>query len=143
MMSDDSQTRAMPLDSTLILVVDDEFDLLWTYTMLFQHHGFRVRTATNGREALSAAMREKPDIVFSDLMMPVMSGADFCREWRAHPQLCEIPFILSSAGSMNTDIQIPFDAFFKKPVQFEVLLAEIRRLLMLGMIAKNANNGDS
>jgi CheY-like chemotaxis protein len=129
MMSDDSLIRATPPEAKLILVVDDEFDLLWTYTMLLQHHGFRVQTASNGRDALSAAMRERPDIVLADFMMPVMGGAELCQEWRAHPQLRDIPFILSSAGTPSEDAEIPFDAYFKKPVQLEVLLDEIRRLL--------------
>lgn len=117
-------------DGKLILVVDDEFDVLSAYAMLFEFRGFRVRTAGNGAEALAVARRERPDIVVSDYMMPVMNGADLCVAWRNDPALHEIPFILASAGIMSKDLQPPCDAFFRKPVPFETLLDEINKLIV-------------
>lgn len=116
-------------DGKLILVVDDEFDLLSAYTMLFELKGFRVRTAGNGIEALAAARRERPDLVLSDFMMPVMNGGELCLAWRADPALRDIPFILSSAGIIPGAVQPVYDSFFRKPVSFDVLLAEIGKLL--------------
>lgn len=112
----------------LILLVDDEFDVLSAFSMLFEYHGFRVQTANNGAEALAAAAVEAPDIVLSDLMMPVMDGSRLCLAWRADPALRAIPFILTSAGLLK-EPALPCDSFFKKPVRFDVLLAEIQRLL--------------
>ncbi|SFV15167.1 response regulator [Pseudoduganella namucuonensis] len=116
-------------EGQLVLVVDDEFDVLSIYTMLLEYHGFRVRTAGNGREALAAAALERPDIVVSDFMMPVMDGGELCLEWRATPGLRGIPFILCSAGIMRKDLEIPYDSFFKKPVFMQQLVDEIKRLL--------------
>ncbi|MFS2004208.1 response regulator [Duganella sp. CT11-25] len=116
-------------DGKLVLVVDDEFDVLSAYTMLFEFRGFRVRTAGNGAEALAAAALDTPDIVVSDLMMPVMDGAQLCLRWRADPALREIPFILASAGIPRKDLAVPYDSFFKKPIRFEVLLEEINKLI--------------
>jgi CheY-like chemotaxis protein len=116
-------------DGKLVLVVDDEFDVLSAYTMLFEYRGFRVRTAGNGAEALAAAALEAPDIVVSDLMMPVMDGVQLCMRWRADPALREIPFILASAGIPRKDLVIPCDTFCKKPIRFEVLLEEINKLI--------------
>jgi CheY-like chemotaxis protein len=116
-------------DGKLVLVVDDEFDVLSAYTMLFEFHGYRVRTAGNGVDALAAAARELPDVVLSDLMMPVMDGAELCLHWRADPALRDIPFILASAGIVRDDPALPYDSFFKKPIRFEALLAEIDRLI--------------
>ena len=116
-------------DGKLILVVDDEFDVLSAYTMLFEYRGFRVRTAANGELALAAAAVERPDIVVSDYMMPVMDGAALCLQWRADPALRDIPFILASAGIPRKDLVLPYDTFFKKPIRFDVLLAEINRLI--------------
>lgn len=116
-------------DGKLILVVDDEFDVLSAYTMLFEYRGYRVRTAGNGEEALAAAALERPDIVISDYMMPIMDGAQLCLLWRSAPDLRNVPFILASAGLLRRDEVLPYDAFFRKPVQFETLLAEIARLL--------------
>ncbi|MYM35669.1 response regulator [Duganella sp. FT50W] len=116
-------------DGKLILVVDDEFDVLSAYSMLFEFRGFRVRTAANGVEALAAARRERPDIVVSDYMMPVMNGADLCVAWRDDPALRPIPFILASAGIMPRDVRPPYDVFFRKPVPFDTLLDEINQLI--------------
>lgn len=116
-------------DGKLILVVDDEFDVLSAYTMLFEYRGYRVRTAGNGEEALIVAARERPDIVVSDYMMPVMDGAQFCLLWRTDPDFRQIPFILCSAGLLRRDEVLPYDTFFRKPVPFEALLDEIARLI--------------
>ncbi|WP_373988466.1 response regulator [Duganella sp. BuS-21] len=116
-------------DGKLILVVDDEFDVLSAYTMLFEFSGFRVLTAGNGAEALAAARRQRPDIVVSDYMMPVMNGADMCVAWRADPALSAIPIIMTSAGILPRAPVPPYDSFYRKPVAFDVLLAEIRRLI--------------
>ena len=116
-------------DGKLILVVDDEFDVLSAYTMLFEFRGFRVRTAVNGAEALASARREPPDIVVSDYMMPVMNGAELCVAWRADPALRAIPFILASAGILPRDLLPPYDMFFRKPAPFDALLAAINQLI--------------
>lgn len=119
-------------DDKLILLVDDEFDILSTYTMLFEYSGFRVRATANGREALAAAQLEPPAIVVSDFMMPVMDGADLCRAWRADTALRPIPFILCSAGIVRDHAEIPYDSFFRKPVPIDKLIKEVRRLLAKG-----------
>lgn len=116
-------------DGKLILVVDDEFDVLSAYTMLFEYRGYRVRTAGNGEEALAVAASERPDIVVSDYMMPVMDGAQLCLLWRSDPDLRQVPFILCSAGLLRRDEVLPYDTFFRKPVPFEALVAEIARLI--------------
>jgi len=128
-MSDQTAILETNPGGQLILIVDDEFDVLSTYQMLLEYHGFRVRVAGNGHEALAAAAAEPPAIVLSDFMMPVMDGGELCRKWRADPQLSHIPFILSSAGIMRKDVQIPYDSFFRKPVRIDELVDEINRLL--------------
>ena len=128
-MSDSPAIMDANPDGKLILVVDDEFDVLSAYTMLFEYRGYRVRTAGNGAEALEAAARERPDIVVSDYMMPVMDGAQLCLRWRADPALRAVPFILASAGIPRKDEVLPYDTFFRKPIRFEVLLEEIARLI--------------
>jgi CheY-like chemotaxis protein len=123
-----SSADAAP-DGALILVVDDEFDLLSAYTMFLEQLGYRIRTASNGREALACALNERPDIVVSDFMMPIMDGAQLCRELRANPALSSVPFILCSAGRLRNDVPIPYDTFFSKPVLVDRLVNEINRLV--------------
>jgi CheY-like chemotaxis protein len=127
-MNTDHPPIAAPPGDKLILVVDDEFDIAHTYSILFEHYGYRVLTAANGEEALAVAALHRPDIVLSDYMMPVVDGAELCLRWRADPALRAIPFILTSAGMLRDASNIPYDCFFKKPVRFEVLLDEIKRL---------------
>lgn len=112
-----------------VLVVDDEFDIAYTYSMLFEFYGFAVRTARNGKEALEMAQVELPDVVVSDYMMPIMDGAQLCLRWRADPATAKIPFILTSAGKVRDDIVLPFDVFMRKPVIFDELLAVLRDLI--------------
>lgn len=113
----------------LVLVVDDEFDIAVTYSMLFEYRGFRVVTAANGVEALAAVARETPDIVVSDYMMPLMNGAQLCLELRRVVTDRPLPFILMSAGALEQQIGAPFDLFLKKPVAFDTLLKHVQRLL--------------
>jgi CheY-like chemotaxis protein len=128
-MSDHPAPMDSKPDGKLILVVDDEFDVLSAYTMLFEYRGYRVRTAPNGVEALAAARQQRPDLVLSDYMMPLMNGAELCTAMRADPSLSDIPFILASAGILAKDVRPPYDMFFRKPVAFDTLLAEISKLL--------------
>ena len=114
----------------LILLVDDEYDVLTSYAMLFEYSGFRVQTASNGADALKVAASAPPDIVLSDFMMPVMDGGRFCLAWEADAALRDIPFILTSAGVVQHH-DLPYDCYFKKPVRFELLMTEIHRLLAL------------
>ena len=111
-----------------VLIVDDEFDIAATYSMLFEFHGFAVTTAANGEEALAAAGAGAPDIIVSDYMMPTMNGAQLCVRLRADPATRAIPFILMSAGVL-AETAIPYDAFMRKPVHFELLLRKVESLL--------------
>ena len=131
-MSDHTAMMDAPTDGKLVLLVDDEFDILSTYSMLFEYSGFRVATAANGRLALAAAALEQPAIVVSDFMMPAMDGADLCRAWRADDKLQAIPFILCSAGIVRDHATIAYDSFFRKPVPIDMLIKEVRRLLLKG-----------
>ncbi len=116
-------------DAKTILVVDDEFDIVTVYTMLFSYYGYRVLSAANGRDALAAIALQPPDLIVSDYMMPQMDGVALCRALRQDEVLRHIPFILLSAAFPQDLSQLPCDAFLKKPVQFELLYAQVERLL--------------
>jgi len=117
------------VDGPVLLIVDDEFDIAITYSMLFEYHGFSVVTAANGREALAMAASAAPALILSDYMMPQMDGAALCNALRDDPALRSIPFILLSAGGMPAGVTAPYDVFLKKPVAFDQLLKVVRRLL--------------
>lgn len=69
-----------------ILVVDDKKELRVMVQSYLEQEGFRVVTATDGRNALFVARHEKPDLVILDLMMPEMGGYNFLREYRKESQ---------------------------------------------------------
>ena len=69
-----------------ILIVDDERRMVSLLQSYLQQEGYRVVTAYNGREALSVAQTENPDLVVLDIMMPEMNGIDFMQAHRAQPQ---------------------------------------------------------
>jgi DNA-binding response OmpR family regulator len=117
-------------DPIVILIVDDEPDITTTYTMLFEHYGFHVDTASDGKHALKIIDSVAPDIIVSDYMMPLMNGAELCTTLKKDPRWQDIPFILVSAAFHVKDINAPYDLLMQKPVAFDALLKQIHRLLM-------------
>ncbi len=118
---------------SLVLLVDDEFDILTTYEVLFQLEGFETAIARNGRDALLRVAEQQPDLVLTDFMMPVMNGLELCRRLRADPRTRGIPIIVSSA--VAPDLGAPgslCDGFFMKPVVFDDIVARVRDLLAAG-----------
>lgn len=82
---------------SLILVVDDEFGIVELLEAALEDEGHRVVTAPSGRVALERMRVERPDLVISDLMMPIMGGAELLREIAGDAQLAGIPTIVMSS----------------------------------------------
>ena len=78
------------------MLVEDNPDLLQTLKNIFDPF-YRVITATNGKEGLSATFEHKPDIIISDIMMPEMNGTEMCLKIKSNIDLCHIPVILLTA----------------------------------------------
>lgn len=114
----------------LILVVDDEPDITETYAMFLEVYGYDVVTANDPVEALALMSTRLPDLIISDCMMPYMDGIEFSVRVKANPASQPIPIILMSGAPERHDMKSPtYDLFFRKPVLFEQLMPEIRRLL--------------
>ena len=77
-----------------ILVVDDQEANLRLLSRLLERDGHVVGQASNGREALDVVSREQPDLVLLDVVMPLMSGFDACRELKRNPLTRLIPVVL-------------------------------------------------
>ncbi len=113
-----------------ILVVDDEKAIVEMLVLLLESEGYRVVTARNGGEGLDQAIAERPDVVLSDVMMPVHDGLDLCRKLRADPVLRSIPLVFMTAVPeplMAWDC--PFDAYLPKPFDIEEVFATVAHLL--------------
>jgi DNA-binding response OmpR family regulator len=113
-----------------VLVVDDKASVRRLVQEYLAEEGFRVVTATNGREALFTARREKPDLILLDLMMPEMSGHEFMR---AYTKEASTPIILLTAKVEESDkvlgLELGADDYVTKPFSMRELVARIRAVL--------------
>jgi signal transduction histidine kinase len=117
-----------------ILIVDDIPDNLYFLEVLLKGNGFEVASALNGAEALTSARKNPPDLVISDILMPVMDGYALCREWRGDELLKAIPFIFYTATFTEKQdeelaLSLGADRFLVKPQEPEALMVSIREVL--------------
>jgi diguanylate cyclase (GGDEF)-like protein len=117
-----------------ILLVEDNEDARDALTMVLEHHGYSVRSAKDGAEALEFARLQPPHLVITDLEMPVLSGFELLEELRKLPTLSDIPVLVVSAHDETharvTGFDLGADDFLAKPVQLDELLARVRRQLL-------------
>ncbi|RME48672.1 MAG: response regulator, partial [Chloroflexi bacterium] len=113
-----------------ILVVDDEKQLRTLVKQYLTQEGFRVVTASNGKEALFTARYEKPDLIILDLMMPEMDGYEFMRVYSKER---ETPVIMLTAKVEENDrvlgLELGADDYVTKPFSMRELTARVRAVL--------------
>jgi signal transduction histidine kinase/response regulator RpfG family c-di-GMP phosphodiesterase len=118
-----------------VLVVDDNPDLRFYVSGILRDSGFAVLLARNGQEGFAVAKSRRPDLILTDLMMPVVSGLDLIRMIRQDEELQGTPTILLTAKA-DEDTRIEgvergADAYLSKPFNDRELLAEVRNLIAL------------
>jgi PAS domain S-box-containing protein len=116
-----------------VLIVDDKEENLYYLESLLTGHDYQVETARHGAEALVKARKSLPDVVISDLLMPVMDGYTLLRHWKADPRLHSIPFIVYTATYTEAEderlaLNLGADAFILKPAEPEDFLARLREV---------------
>ncbi len=115
-----------------ILIVDDSEDFL-SFMSETMSTTYKVRTAINGKDALKKISEHKPDIILSDVMMPVMDGNKLCQAIRSNPQTERIPFIMLTARlAIDNKIEgmtIGADDYITKPFNFDLLNLRILNLI--------------
>jgi DNA-binding response OmpR family regulator len=112
-----------------ILIVDDEpADVL---ELILDAQGYRVLTAIDGRQGLELLEQSRVDLVISDVMMPVMDGAEMVGILRRRPGGARLPVLIVSAltESAVRHLLIDYDAFMRKPMSIAELLINCERLL--------------
>ena len=122
-------------DKYKILVVDDRWENRAVLVNLLEPIGFEMIEAADGKEGLDRALATAPDLILTDLAMPVMDGFEFLRQIRADPQLRDAIVLVSSASVFELDRQKSLDAggndFLPKPVQADLLLGLLKKYLQL------------
>jgi two-component system alkaline phosphatase synthesis response regulator PhoP len=117
----------------IILVVDDNHDQATITKMFLERYGFKVITRSNGKECIKAAQELKPDVIITDIDMPVMDGVTACRFIRQQQWGKHIPIIaLSATLKKITDNLVEmscFDAQFFKPAQYDYLANTILKMV--------------
>jgi two-component system, OmpR family, response regulator len=113
-----------------ILVVEDDGNLRETLKYNLHKEGYTVVTAADGAEAVTAALREKPDLIVLDVMLPKMNGFEVCRIVRSE---MTVPILMLTAKVEETDkiagLELGADDYVTKPFSVRELLARIRAML--------------
>jgi len=119
---------------TRILIADDNTQNLYLLETILKSHGYEVISARNGVESIELALKHTPDIIVTDILMPVMDGFELCRRWKAHELLNQIPFVFYTATYTDRKdekfaLNLGADRFVIKPQQPEVLLQIVQEVL--------------
>jgi DNA-binding response OmpR family regulator len=113
-----------------ILVVDDKANVRQLLQEYLIEQGFKVTTATNGREAIYEARRARPDLILLDIMMPEMDGYEFLRQYR---QEKSTPVIVITAREEETDavlgLELGADDYVIKPFRMRELVSRVKAVL--------------
>lgn len=114
------------MNTATILVVDDSPTALRLIRLAVEAGGYRVLTASDGHEAIEVAMRERPDLVVLDIILPKKNGFQVCRHLKAQPATSGIKVVLLSSKSHQMDIlwgkRQGADGYLTKPFESSQLL---------------------
>ncbi len=117
---------------TRVLVIEDERGLTEVLSYNLQREGYETIVAHDGQEGLRKAQTLLPDLILLDLMLPVMNGLDVCRELKAGERTREIPILMLTAKTEETDQVVGFslgcDDYVTKPFSIKVLLQRVKAL---------------
>jgi two-component system, OmpR family, response regulator len=114
-----------------LLLVDDEDNLRSMLEAALRHNGFDVSSAANGREALDAAERERPDLVVLDVMLPDVDGFEVCRRLRAAGSRTPVLFLTARDATEDKvrGLTLGGDDYLVKPFSLDELVARVHAVL--------------
>ena len=128
-----------------IVIVEDEEDIQ-DYLKAQLANDFKIRTYPNGKVALNEILKNKPDLIISDVMMPEMDGTTLCTKLKANINTNDVPIILLTAKSREEDqlegLQTGADAYILKPFNMDILRRTIINLLTMRRTLKNKFTGN-
>ena len=127
-----------------VLIVDDEEPIRELISYNVAREGFSFAEAANGQEALRLAKSIRPNVIILDLMLPDMNGLDVCRALKSDAETADIPVIMESAKTDDSDIvaglELGADDYITKPFSMEELVFRIEAILRRVRGKKNKEN---
>jgi two-component system response regulator MprA len=118
----------VPSRGGAVLVVDDDPGILATVADALDLEGYRVRTATNGREALEVLETTTPSVILLDIRMPVLDGPSFVKRMRERGTTSRILVMTAAENAKRWAEDVGADDFLAKPFDLDDLLAAVARL---------------
>lgn len=116
-----------------ILIVEDEKDIIKMLEYNLKKEGFKVIDARDGEDALDLALREYPDLILLDLMLPGIDGLEVCKTLKKESKTSSIPIIMLTAKSQESDkivgLELGADDYITKPFSPRELIARIKAVL--------------
>lgn len=116
-----------------ILVVEDEKDIVKMLEYNLNKDGFKTLSARAGEDALDLAVRQRPDLIILDLMLPGMDGLEVCKNLKGDAKTASIPVIMLTAKSQESDkivgLELGADDYMTKPFSPRELIARVKAVL--------------
>ncbi len=126
-------TAEIDRERPLVLVADDNADIRDLLVTRLSTRGFDVIAASDGQEALDATLREHPDIVLLDWVMPIIQGHEVCVKLKTDARTGDIPVVILTARGEEEDrllgIDLGADAYLVKPFDIDELVGTLKRLI--------------
>ena len=122
--------------SARVLIADDEPNIVISLEYLMKREGYEVLIARDGQEALDIILRERPQLVLLDVMMPHKTGFEVCQQVRATDSVKDTPILMLTAKGRETDVAkglgVGATAYLAKPFSTKEIAQKVRELLGLG-----------
>jgi two-component system cell cycle response regulator DivK len=132
--SGSGKTRPEPWSGKNILVVDD-LEHNHEYVKILMESARKIVSAYNGKEGIEAARRERPDLIFMDLRMPVLDGFEAIKRLKSDSETRDIPVLAVTAQAMDEDrercLALGADGFITKPIDLEIFQKKIEEALSI------------
>ena len=116
-----------------VLIIEDDRDIVEMVEYNLKEEGYETLSALNGEDGVELARRQQPDLIILDIMLPIMDGFEVCRTLRSNDVTAQIPIIILSAKSQETDkvvgLELGADDYVTKPFSPRELIARIRAIL--------------
>ncbi|HWQ35165.1 MAG TPA: response regulator [Blastocatellia bacterium] len=117
------------MNKTIVLVAEDNADSRDLLCMLLENEGYVVVTANDGEKAIQLLDEIRPDVIITDLLLPLVGGGDLIRHVRKRAELADVPIVVTSAYGRHYEseaLQAGATVVMQKPINTDLLISTIR-----------------